>query len=253
MAANTDQQPDLNTFIVITWADTGSFVNNVPAGPVALAAQPPEFEIDFAEGSNVDGATVEWASGGVAKTATANAAGVLSGDATGLLVGSLGKGFVRPAAMPDAGSNFELTLASRPTVTESFTGVTVDGAGFAALALADEPIPNTVGVRWNTARNVTASSGADLTGTSSGNYSAGTTSGSAYNRKSESSSTHREVLSHAVSDDGAGGLGDRGTVNYAGQAISLRAVVLGASTDSYRSDTENRAYFGSSAPSISVG
>jgi hypothetical protein len=251
VAISVDSLPDYNTYIIATWADTASFVNLVPGSAIALTTEPPEFELDFFPGSNVNAATVEWVSGGVAKTATANAAGVLSGDAAGLLVSALGKGFVRPAAMPDPGTNFTISYASRPAVTESFSGVSVDAGGFAALALADEPIPGTFSARWTTARNVSVSSGADLSGTTSGIRSASSVGSSAYTRKTESASTNREVLSHAVSDDGAGNLGDHGTVNYAGQSASLRVVALGATTQGYRSDHEKAAAFSSSMPFVS--
>src|SRR3990167_4472692 len=101
VSVTTDTLPDYNTYFLITWADTASFVNLVPGSAIALTTEPPEFELDFFPGSNVTAPTVEWVSGGVAKTATANAAGLLSGDASGLLVSALDKGFVRPAAMPD--------------------------------------------------------------------------------------------------------------------------------------------------------
>jgi hypothetical protein len=267
LAATLQALPDYNTPIIVSWADTAPYVNQVPTGPVSITTRPPEFELEIAPGSNVDGAEITWESGGVARTATANSAGVLSGDATGLLSSALGRAFIRPAHMPDAGTNFTIEYASRPTVTESFASVGVDGGGYAALALADEPVPGTVTVRWITAQNVSASSGSDLSGTSSttsvtnlpgwsppaasglvGGFPSWRTtkSNSTYTKRTESSTSSRLVVAHALTDDGAGGWGGEatlGSINYAGQSISLRMVTLGASVNSYRSDHETASAF----------
>lgn len=274
-SVTTDALSDYNTFQIWTWADTSPFVNQVPAGPVAITTRPPEFALDITPGSVVDGSTIAWESGGVAKLATSNAAGVLSGDASGLMVSALGKAYIRPAAMPDAGTNFVITHASKPTVTKSFAGVTVDGGGYAALALDDEPLPGSVAVRWITARNVSKTSGADLSGTGStqssqilpvggsSQFSGGdgrvyariTLNKTAYTETTESSTTSRQVVAHTLTDDGEGGFGDPalGVANYAGQALSVRMVSQGASVTSYRQDHENAASFAASSPSISIG
>lgn len=277
-SVTTDALSDYNTFQIWTWADTAPFTNAVPSGPVAITTRPPEFALDLTPGSVVDGATIAWESDGVAKLATANAAGVLSGDASGIMVSALGKAFIRPAAMPDAGSNFTITYASKPTITQSFSGVGVDGGGYGAIALSDEPLPSTVSVRWITARKVSKSSGADLSGTSTTkssedgvigsagwSHSSGGVIGRAYSRTSvgnsqysqtkESSTTDTLVVAHSITDDGAGGFGDvlLGSINYAGKAISLRMVSQGASVSSYRQDHENAASFAASSPSVSMG
>lgn len=277
-SVTTDALSDYNTYQIWTWADTTPYINQVPNGPVAITTRPPEFALDFTPGSAVDGATVAWTSDGVAQLATANAAGVLSGDATGLMVSALGKVFIRPAAMPDAGTNFTITYNSRPTITQSFTGVAVDSGGYGALALTDEPLPSTLAVRWVTSRAVSKSSGADLSGTSAAQsspvtYAAGwshvknsgaggsatvgsrtTVNNTSYTQTKQSSSTNTLVVLHSITDDGAGGFGDPllGTVNYAGKAISLRMVSQGASVTSYRQDTENAAAFATRS-AISMG
>lgn len=277
-SVTTDSLSDYNTFQIWTWADTSPYINQVEAGPVVITTRPPEFALDITPGSVVDGSTIAWTSGGVAKLATSNAAGVLSGDASGLMVSALGKAYIRPAAMPDAGTNFTITHASKPTVTQSFTGVGVDSGGYAALALDDEPLPGSMSVRWITARNVSKTSGADLSGTSSTqsssvvgsagwSHTGGGIAGGAratsrtsinntqYAQTTESSSTSRLVVAHSITDDGAGGFGDPllGSVNYAGQAVSLRMVSQGASVTSYRQDHENAASFAASSPSVSMG
>jgi hypothetical protein len=271
-AVTADVIPDYNTFLLITHADTAPFVNNCPSGPVVLTAQPPEFELDITPGASLSGATVEWESGGVGKTATINAAGVISGDASGLAVSALGKVYIRPAAMPDAGSNFTITYQSRPTVTETISGASPDAGGYLPITMAQEPVPGTLAVKWITTRTASTSSGADLSGTSSlessstlaigsepsmdslnGFVSIRTTlTTSTYTEKTESSSTSRLVVAHAITDDGAGGFGDPtlGSVNYAGKSASLRVVSEGASVTSYQQDYEDAAKFYTSSGTI---
>lgn len=53
----------------------------------------------------------------------------------------------------------------------------------------------------------------------------------------------QETVVHTVSDDGTGGLGESGTVNYSGKSINLRLVSLNATTDGYKSDYEDSSSF----------
>lgn len=276
LAATLQALPDYNTPIIVSWADTAPYLNQVPAGPVAITTRPPEFELEIAPGSTMDGTEITWESGGIERTATVNAAGAISGDATGLMVGSAGRIYIRPLHMPDAGTNFTIEYTSRPTVVESFASVSLDAGGYAALTLDDEPIPGTVTVRWVTARDVSASSGADLSGTSASTSIAdlpgwstpafsglaGLTPGmrkvksnSSYTQTTQSSTTSRQVVAHAITDDGAGGWGGEatlGNINYGGQSLSLRMVTEGASVNSYRSDHESATAFRDASNILSV-
>lgn len=245
MATTFDALPDYNTFLIATWADTSPFINVCAAGQIVLS-QAPEFEIDIAPGSNLNAATITWPSGGSTRTANVSAAGVISGDATGLAIGALGKVWIKPVHMPDAGANFTVNCTSRPTVIESISGVSVDAGGYGALALAQQPIPETVKVRWTTARKVSKSSGADQAGTGIRTVTPAAANKSAFTKTSTSASSSTVVVVNEINDDGAGGFGDPalGTINYAGQAISLRMVDQGATTTAYRSDQETATSFG---------
>lgn len=268
-SVSLDTAPDFNTFLLITHADTTPFVNNCPSGPVTLTAQAPEFDLEISPGSNLAGATVTWVSGGVAKTAAIGAGGVLSGDATGLAVSALGRVYIRPAAMPDPGTNFTVNYQQRPTLTETLSAVAPDAGGYIPIATAQEAVPGTLAVNWTTARSVSKTSGADLSGTSSrqssstldlgsgvsfgarvvgagrGVFTRTTLTNSVYSEKTESSSTDKLVVSHSIHDDGAGGWGHAqlGTMNYAGKTGSLRVVSQGASVSSYRQDHEDVSRF----------
>lgn len=266
VSVTTEFVPDFNTFLLITHADTAPFVNNCPSGPVSITTLPPEFELDITPGANLTGATVNWLSAAVAKTAAIGAGGVLSGDATGLAVSATGKVYIRPAAMPDPGTNFTISFQTRPTLTEAITGATPDAGGFIAFTTAQEAVPGTLAVKWTTARQVSKSGGADLSGTSSKESSTtlalgtgpypwsarnGVTSvrtkivNSTYSESTTTSGTDTLVVQHAITDDGAGGFGAPalGSVNYAAKTASLRVVSQGASVSSYRQDHEDATTF----------
>lgn len=268
LSITTEALPDYNTFILVSWADTAAFVNNAPTGSVSVTTQPPEFAVSLTPGSVVNGATVGWVSGGVAKSATANAAGALSGDASGNMVSALGTMYIRPAAMPDPGTGFSIVYASKPTNIETVTSISVDGSGFAVIPTAEEAVPGSVRIRWLTERKVSASSGADLTGTNAGSTSAvfaanggfygggvwrATVGSSSYTESTESSSTSQQVVTHEITDDGAGGFGDvaLGAANYAGKAYTLRLTSQAASVNSYRSDHEDASAFYNTSLTVS--
>lgn len=270
VSATFEVIPDINTFIVMSWADTAPYNNVCASGAVVQTTEPPMFELEIAAGANVSGAEITWPSGGVEMTATVSAAGVISGDATGYAAGSLGRIYIRPAAMPDAGSNFSIEYAQRPTVTETFTGASVDGGGYTTLALADEPIPETITVRWTTARTVSATSGSDLSGTSTVISSPFVDLGmgqrwytpwgfsqridrTAYTESSESTTATTQVVSHSITDDGVGGFGalpTLGSVNYAGQSLTLRVVTQGATAETWKSDHETATSYASTNTKI---
>jgi hypothetical protein len=271
-SVTTEFVPDFNTFLLITHADTAPFVNNCPTGPVNITTRAPEFELDITPGASLAGATVAWLSGGLAKAAAINAAGVISGDATGLAVSALGKVYIRPGAMPDPGTNFTISYQSRPTLTETISGASPDAGGYITITTAQEAVPGTMAVKWVTARNVSVTSGADLSGTSSTESSetlslGGSTSqsfgggqlstrtsitNSTYTEKTESSTSSQIVVSHQLTDDGAGGFGDPllGSVNYAGKTASVRVVTEGASVTSYQQDHEDATSFYTSGGTI---
>lgn len=254
LAVTLDALPDYNTFLIATWADTAPFINNCEAGQVVLT-QAPEFELDITTGANMSGATITWPSGGNTRTATVNASGVISGDATGLAVGALGKVWIKPAHMLDPGANFTVDYASRPTVIESLGGVSVDAGGYGALALADEPIPDTVRVRWTTARKVSKSSGADQAGTGVRMVTPSSSNKSTFTKTSTSATSDTVVVVNEINDDGAGGWGDPalGAINYAGKSASLRLVDQGATSTSYRSDHETAQRFAQVGLNIARG
>lgn len=59
----------------------------------------------------------------------------------------------------------------------------------------------------------------------------------------------QETVVHTVSDNGSGGLGDNGSVNYTGKSLNLRLVTLDSATDGYKSDYEDSSSFDNPAAS----
>lgn len=101
--------PDVGSDIIVGWS----------TGPEALQRAgdanitPPDVVVQIAVGANesiVPGSVaITWASGG-AKSATANAAGVVSGDATGVVVHATGELRFRPASLPASNTTYTISF-----------------------------------------------------------------------------------------------------------------------------------------------
>lgn len=162
LALSLPALPDVGSSVVFSWGERSAFTDR--SGQAGFRA--PEITAKLAKAPVVPGSiTVTWTSGGAMKTATANAKGEFSGDATGEANHATGDIFLRPAAMIDAGGQFSVTYDHSNMVTKEVTP-TVDAGGFATIALDSSPAPRSVTVRWITVRNVSNSSGANASGTS---------------------------------------------------------------------------------------
>ena len=73
--------------------------------------------------------------------------------------------------------------------------------------------------------------------------SSGSTVGSTKTTSRYQTSKTQETVVHNLTDDGAGGLGEFGTVNYAGKTLTVRLVDLSSSTEGYKSDYEDASAF----------
>lgn len=242
--------PDVGSHIIATWCDTAPFTNRVPAGPVVLTQGLPEFVLDLTPGASPSGTTIGWTSGGVARTATVSAAGVVSGAAQGYYSAAAGKLYLRPQHMPDPGTSFEGAYSARGAVTQSYASVAVDGGGFAALALDAEPIPGTVSVAWYTAQAVSNTSGADLSNMVQ-HVPVPQVLPPQYLTQIDSSTGTQQVVRHGLVDDGAGGfVGGMGIANYSGKTLSVRLVDQTRSAVSYQSDYEDAGAYRASVLAV---
>ena len=75
-----------------------------------------------------------------------------------------------------------------------------------------------------------------------------TTNGSTKTETKYRTTKVQETVVHTVTDNGTGGFGDNGTVNYAGKSLNLRLVTLDSSTDGYKSDYEDSSAFDDPSP-----
>jgi hypothetical protein len=151
--------PDVASSLIYSWGEKLGYDNH--SGQATYRA--PEFSFDLTQkGIDPGSFTVTWLSASVLRTATANAAGVISGDATGYIAYTYGKVTLRPNHMLDAGGQFNLDYTWSPVEFETKAGVTASGGGMATFSTLLEPIPGSIMVEWMTTRSVSASGGSGL-------------------------------------------------------------------------------------------
>lgn len=155
--------PDADSAIIIQWGEKSAFANR--SGQAGFRAPEYALKLDHA-GIVPTSITIDWLSGGVLKTATAGATGALSGDASGEVNYASGDLFIRPAAMPDAGAEFNITY-DWATLTTKSVAATADAGGYATIALDTVPAAGSVTVEWATVRNLSNTGGGSASGTAS--------------------------------------------------------------------------------------
>lgn len=79
------------------------------------------------------------------------------------------------------------------------------------------------------------------------------TSGSNKTTSKYQTSKTQETVLHELTDNGSGGLGAFGTVNYAEKTLSVRLVELDSKTEGYKSDHESAAAFDATGTSPATG
>ncbi|PTT38572.1 hypothetical protein DBR23_13865 [Acidovorax sp. HMWF018] len=155
--------PDAGSAIIIQWGERVGFTNRSTQG---AAIRAPEYCWTLEHEGVVPGSAVfTWYSAGVLRTATTNAAGVISGDASGLIDYPSGTVLLRTVYLPDAGGEISTAYDTDQVVTEILAPGAPDAGGFVALALQQQPAANTLQIEWATARAVSNTSGGSLTNT----------------------------------------------------------------------------------------
>lgn len=131
LAATLGALPDVGSAILLTWGDASSAQAVPPASlPTALSMY-----IDLPDGAASGGITASWQRAGTNYTATTNASGVLSGNATGHVEGRVL--VFTPAVFPDG--DVTLTYSVAPVTT----GVVALGSGDYQLQGALPIVPGT--------------------------------------------------------------------------------------------------------------
>lgn len=129
--------PDADTWIIWEWPSAIHFADR--AGTLDISA--PQVAFDLPERPDPGSVSIDWVSGGVAKSVSFGADGAATGDATGYLVGEHIWLSVPFAALPDAGTDFSYTYDPLTTVTESW-------GPSGTFTLSDPPAPGSVVLTW---------------------------------------------------------------------------------------------------------
>lgn len=157
--------PDAGSSIIIQWGERVGYTNRSAQG---AQVRPPEYCFVLEqEGYEPGSAVITWTSGGVLRTATANAAGKITGHAAGEIDAPSGTVFLRPAYMIDPGGQFAIEYQTSTQQTEILPAPSVDAGGFATLTLAQQPAAGSLAISWVTAREVSNTSGGTLASASS--------------------------------------------------------------------------------------
>lgn len=143
--------PDVDSSVLYAWGTPAHYDIRTSA-TIELPAWTHQCAHQSIEPGSV---VVTWEVAGVTKTATANAAGVFSGDGTGRVNHALGTLFLRPTALPDPNTTPQVTYDAGGLVVEDFTP-SVDGNGFVSVTVAGAPIaPKSLVVEFETIREKT--------------------------------------------------------------------------------------------------
>ena len=159
--------PDIGSSISLAHGAREAYTNRSAQG---AAVRPPQYcwRIEAANEDTrvVPGSlSIGYTSGGQLHTVTDNGAGQLAGAATGTIDYFYRTVLLHPQYMPDPGAQLQVDCQLDALVTEiTPAGSSApDAAGFVALTLARQPAAGTLAIQWATAREVSATSGAQLT------------------------------------------------------------------------------------------
>lgn len=138
--------PDINSAILFFWANAP---DATARGGAALAA--PAFRLTLAHSNLVAGTlTLTWTVNSVAKTASANSTGVLSGDATGTVNITTGELVFSPTLLPAPGTVLHAAYQVGPPKETAFHAPLREPDGSLLLTLPDSNlIAGSVEVTWN--------------------------------------------------------------------------------------------------------
>ena len=150
--------PDEESAVVITWGERLPYTDR---GSMGAQVRAPEYVIPLVgDGAAIASSIViKFPSESVIRTATVNAAGVISGDATGNVDAIGKKAYIKPKFMVDPGGEFEIEYQLDSVVTDILDSPAVDGTGTGLLTLTQVPVAGTVQVTWATGQETTVASG----------------------------------------------------------------------------------------------
>jgi hypothetical protein len=132
--------PDIGSSVIFAWGADSEL--EIRTGDTEI--KPPRVELTLAHELEPDSLSLSWTAGGVTKTATCNAAGIISGDATGYVEPDSQKVVFRPTLIPDDNSTIEASYGDydQAYVDELFNPP--ESGGTLSITLADLPKAGTV-------------------------------------------------------------------------------------------------------------
>ena len=158
--------PDIGSFISVSYGTAMSYTNRSGQG---AAVRPPKYSWVI-DGDTDDDAivpstlTIRYPSAGVIRTVTDNGSGKLTGAGTGVVDYPSRSVLMDPAFMPDAGAQFEIDCQVDALITEIIAQPGApDAAGFVLFQTAQAGALGSHQVTWVTARQVSNTSGGQLT------------------------------------------------------------------------------------------
>ena len=160
--------PDIGSMVTLSHGARVAYTNRTAQG---AAVRAPEYSW-IIEGNSDDDRVVPgtlvigYTSAGVVRTVTDNGTGKLQGAGTGVIDYPSRTVLLRPQYMPDAGAQLQVDCDLETLVTEIIPAPAPDAAGVIAFGLAQQPAAGTLAVQWVTARQVSNTSGGQLTTTS---------------------------------------------------------------------------------------
>lgn len=170
ISVTLEAMPDPGSMLIYTWGEKTAFTNR--AGQAGFRRPEYAFQLQC-DGIVPGSAVIQWTSGGVLRTATVGANGIVAGDAEGELNHAANMLLLRPKFMIDSGGEFAFECDEVDTVTDSFDSISLDPGGFATLPLSEIPVAGSVAVEWITVRNVSKTSGSDASSASSSKSTTG--------------------------------------------------------------------------------
>lgn len=161
VAITLPSMPDAGSAVIIQWGERTGYTSRAHQGASVKA---PEYCWQLEEDGVVPGSiTINWTSGGTLRTATDDGAGKFTGDATGVVDYPSNTILLRPSYLPDAGADLTIAYTVDNVRTENMAPTAPDAGGFITLTLAEQPAAGSLAVSWATAREVSKTSGAEVT------------------------------------------------------------------------------------------
>lgn len=159
--------PDIGSTICITFASPMSFTNRSAQGPSVRA---PEYAWIVEGDSDADRLVpgtliIGYPSGGTIYTVVDDGSGKLSGDGTGVVDYPSRSVLMRPSRMPDAGAQFQIDCELEALIIEIIGGGSPDAGGFIRFQTAQTAAAGTFQLSYVVSRQVSNTSGAQLTTT----------------------------------------------------------------------------------------